>query len=240
VLRGGLESLPGESRFHVAESLDELAIGSLQGQLGIDAGAARHVRDSEQEITDLLRDGGMSPPAQSAAQFGGLLVDLLHHSVEVRPVEADARRLRGDAEGLEERRELVRDPVEHGAAGPAAPFLVLDLLPLGQDLVRGCEGAVTENVRMPADDLVADLPHDVLEIEFAALLRDARLEDDLEQEVAELLAMGRGNSRRHRLERLVSLLEKERRERFVGLLAVPRAPVRAAQAIHDPFEAIHF
>jgi len=224
----------------VAEAIDELAVGGLQRQLGIDAGAARHVRDGEQEIADLLPDGGPPPGAQGAAQLGGLLVDLPHHPVEIRPVESDARRLRGDAQGLEERRQLLRDAVEHGAAGAAASFLVLDLLPLGQDLVRGRQGAVAEHVRMPADDLVADLPHDVLEVEFPALLGDARLEHDLEQEVTELLAVGRGNARRHRLQRLVSLLEKKRRKGFVSLLAVPRAPVRAAQAIHDPLQAIHF
>jgi len=95
-------------------------------------------------------------------------------------------------------------------------------------------------VRVPADDFVADLPHDVFDVEVAALLRDTALKHDLKQEVAQLFAVRAGSAQPHRVEYLIGLLQEERGERLVGLLAIPRTAVGPAQTIHDLLETIHF
>src|SRR5262249_37920175 len=97
-----------------------------------------------------------------------------------------------------------------------------------------------EHVRVSSDNLVADGPHHVLDVELAALLRDTTLEDDLKEQVAELLTVRRGGARSHGVESLVGLLQEKGRESLVGLLAVPWAAARAAQPIHDLLQAVHF
>src|SRR5439155_13395508 len=63
--------------------------------------------------------------------------------------------------------------------------------------------------------------------------RDLRVEDHLQDEVADLLAKRGEIAGVDRFERLVRLLEEVARERGVCLLAVPRAPARRAQLRHD-------
>src|SRR5262249_20855854 len=69
---------------------------------------------------------------------------------------------------------------------------------------------------------------------------DARLEHDLEQHVAELVAHTIGHAACDRVGKLVSLLERVRRDRRPGLLTVPRATrSRIAQARHDRDQAFN-
>ena len=60
------------------------------------------------------------------------------------------------------------------------------------------------------------------------------MEDDLEQEVAELVCEGRRRPGSERVVDLVRLLEEMIAERLVGLLAVPRAAVGQPQPGGDP------
>ena len=94
---------------------------------------------------------------------------------------------------------------------------------------------------MTAHELVADRVDRVADREVAGFLADARQEDGLEQEVAELFAEVRRLAAFDRLEHLVGFLEHERAQRGVRLLAVPRAAVRRAQRAHDldePLESL--
>ena len=75
---------------------------------------------------------------------------------------------------------------------------------------------------------------DVGQVEDARLGRELGVEDDLEEQVAELLGEGRRRAAAERVVDLVGLLEEVVPERLVGLLAVPRAAVRQAQAVRDP------
>jgi hypothetical protein len=58
-------------------------------------------------------------------------------------------------------------------------------------------------------------------------------EDDLEQEVAQLLAKPGAVPGVQRLHHLVALLQEVVAQGGVGLLAIPGAAARVAQAIHD-------
>ena len=89
---------------------------------------------------------------------------------------------------------------------------------------------VAEDVRVAADHLLRDALDDPLQAERPALLGDVGVEDDLEQQVAELagelgvvlLVDGVGD--------LVGLLDRHRLDALVGLLAVPRAAAGGPQA----------
>ena len=98
----------------------------------------------------------------------------------------------------------------------------------------GARLGVAEDVRVAADDLGGDRGLDVGQVEDAGLGGQLGVEDDLEQQVAELAGeLGRGAGL-ERVVDLVGLLEQVLAERLVGLLAVPRAAVRLAQPVRDP------
>ena len=64
------------------------------------------------------------------------------------------------------------------------------------------------------------------------LARDLRVEDDLEEEVAELFPDAPGVAGVEGVEDLVGLLDEERAEGLAGLLSIPGTPALAAQAGH--------
>ena len=87
---------------------------------------------------------------------------------------------------------------------------------------------------MPADHFAGDGLDHVAERERALLLRHARVIDDLQQEIAELVAEIVEIAARNRLGDLIGFLDGVRRDRRKILLEVPRAAGhRRAQRRHD-------
>ena len=74
---------------------------------------------------------------------------------------------------------------------------------------------------------------DVVDAELSRLRPERGLENDLEQEIAELFAMLGGVVQVDRFEDLVGLLDQIALERTERLLAIPRAAVWSEQALHD-------
>ena len=109
----------------------------------------------------------------------------------------------------------------------------LDPLPLPVHVGRGSRDGVAEDVGMAAHDLARDRGLDVGQVEDARLGRELGVEDDLEEQVAELLGERRRRPALERVVDLVGLLEEVLAERRVGLLAVPRAAVGLAQPVAD-------
>ena len=68
------------------------------------------------------------------------------------------------------------------------PLGRLVLLPRPALLFGRADGGIAEDVGMAAFHLVADGFNDIVEIEMATLLGHARMEHDLEQQVAKLIA----------------------------------------------------
>ena len=81
-------------------------------------------------------------------------------------------------------------------------------------------------MRVAADDLRGERGLDVGQVEDSVLGGELGVEDDLEQQVAELLGQLRRRPGLERVVDLVGLLEQVLAQRRVGLLAVPRAAVR--------------
>ncbi len=90
---------------------------------------------------------------------------------------------------------------------------------------------------MAAGQLVGDAVADVREIEATLLARDARLEDHLKEQIAELLAVILVVAALDRLDHLVRFFEQIGRQRAQRLLSVPRATIGAAQLVHDAKKA---
>ena len=93
-------------------------------------------------------------------------------------------------------------------------------------------------MRVTAHHLVDEAAQEGGHGEFADLLGQARVKDDLEQEVAELFLERAWVTGLDRLEDLVGLLEQKGLQGGPGLLAVPRAPAGTAQAGHHVEESV--
>jgi hypothetical protein len=146
-----------------------------------------------------------------------------------------------------QRGQLARHPLEHALASPLRlVLLLLQGSPLTEDAVGvsnggcggvgpgvGAPGTRTEDVWVAGEELLGDGVGHAGEVEAPFLLGDAGLENDLQQEIPELLAVRLGVSVLDGLEDLVGLLEDVGAQRREGLLPVPGASVRAPEAGHD-------
>jgi len=94
-------------------------------------------------------------------------------------------------------------------------------------------------MRVAPHQLGLDGRRDLIEGERARLLGEARVEDDLKQQVAELIAQALEIAARDGIGHLVGLLDRVGRDRREGLPEVPRAAgPRVAQARHDREEPV--
>ncbi len=198
---------------------------------------AAPVHEGEQQIAHLfghVRGVGRRGTGQRVIDLGELLNDLVARLRCALPVETNTRRtpadLRSPAEGGQRPWNVRQDaPVRR-----LRPLLRLQVLPAASLLLRARDAGAGENVRMPADELVVDRSCDGGEVEPAPLLGHARVEDDLEQQVPELVAQLLGPATLDGVCDLVGFLDRVRRYRGEGLLPVPGAPaLRIAQAGHE-------
>src|SRR5262249_41042646 len=136
--------------------------------------------------------------------------------------------------GAGERRQAAR----HTAEDPA-PLLLrrFDLLPVAEHLVGILRFEIAEDVRVAVYELLDDPAHHVVDREAPLAPAELRLEDDLKQQIAELLAERFPIAGVDRVDHLARLFEDVPPQRLEALLAIPRAPVRREEAAHHPYEA---
>jgi len=116
-----------------------------------------------------------------------------------------------------------------------AAFLGLDLLP---EMMAALICAA-EQMRMPTLHLFGNGRGDVGEVEGAGFLGHARVEDDLEQQIAKLVLQLGQVAAADRVVHLIGFLDRIRRDRREGLHAVPFAACRRiAQPRHDRQQTI--
>ena len=170
----------------------------------------------------------------SLPQLGHLLEHLVEHRGRLRPVEAHTRGPLLQLLGAQQGREGQRHTVQHAGRAPfrQRPGVALGrLLRLpGPGLPRGRAADIgffaSEDVGMAANHLLGDAARDRVEVEAAVFARHLRVEDDLEQQVAELVAERRPVVLTDRLGHLVGFLDGVRRNRLEALFEVPRAAAR--------------
>ena len=105
-------------------------------------------------------------------------------------------------------------------------------------LVRG-ERRLTEHVRMAPYHLLGDGTRDVVEVERPLLLGHARVEDHLQEQVAELVAEVLAIFAFDRVDHLVGLLDRVRGDAREGLRDVPGAAARGiSEPPHDPDQLV--
>ena len=188
---------------------------------------AQQVDDGEQQVAAFV--GALGVIARGG-ELGEFLGDLGARAGGVGPIEADAGRATLDLVGAHQRGQGGGDAGERPGAWL---FGRLDRFPLGRI------GGAGEDVRVASFHLVGDRRGNVGEGEMPGVGGDLRMEDDLEQQIAEFFAQVGDVVAGHRVGDLVRLLDGVRRDRREGLDAVPVAPAGPAQPRHGGDEARH-
>ncbi len=113
------------------------------------------------------------------------------------------------------------------------PLLSLDRLPISHHIIRVGDRYVTEHVGVAPYQFGRHRSGHPGDVEPSVLLRDARMERHLKEDVSEFLfEFDSGRACLHGLDDLVSLLEEVDKERPVILLDVPGASILTPQPGH--------
>ena len=165
------------------------------------------------------------------------LLNLIDNLALVAPVKTVLRDAFLNLLRLKKRGTVVRDAVQNGLA--VLLLLLFHPLPETENFGRGFHVFRTENMRVPADHLLRDLMNDIMECKRAALLRNDRLQSNVHQQIAHLLAHPAVVFRLNGIHQFGALLHQAFLEGLVRLLAIPRAAVGCAQTAHNREKVIH-
>src|SRR6266850_915663 len=166
------------------------------------------------------------------AQFADFFLELSEDVFEFFPIKSDARGLGGKLMGLRQRRRLRRYTIKQRLLSLAFPgsaaLFGLHYFPVAQDGSRVVGVGIAENVWMTADHLFVNRAGNIPDREFAALLRDLSVKDNLKKQIAKFVTQFLGppfarflNS----LECFIRFFQKHWRERGIGLFPIPRTPI---------------
>ena len=219
----------GEPRFDVFEAFGELPVAGAQRVFRIGSEMPGGVDAREEQVAELLGDfAGVRAPVERGAQLPELLVDLVEDRRRVRPVETDSGRATLELLGARQRRQGEGHAVERAGCRACARGALFGLLPFPGAVQRsgiGFARTVAEDVGVAPAHLFGDGAGDVVEIECAALAGELGVEDDLEQQVAQLVTESREVAARDRVGGLVGFFDRAGGDGLESLHGVPRATV---------------
>src|SRR5262249_38611705 len=146
--------------------------------------------DAEQHVAQLVLDRVSVARGDRLVQLSELFVEFAADALRVWPIKSNLRRLFGQPLRSQQRRGSRRNAVQHRSfrAGPSLLLRCLELYPIGEHLRRAVDLKLAEHMRVAVDDFVRDTPTYIRDVELALLFRKLRVEDDLEQQVAQLFA----------------------------------------------------
>ncbi|KCW98283.1 hypothetical protein DK27_11175 [Xanthomonas arboricola pv. pruni] len=232
-------------RFHRAKAALELEIGMAQRRTHVDPGVARQVGADEQHITELVFQPrlvvGDRATRELHAQFLDFFLQLFQHRGRAGPIEADPRRARLQLGGALPFRQAACDAGKCGVVLMArrATFVALDLLPVGAYRLRIVGTLLGKHVRVATHQLVAERGDHVGESERALLGGHLRMEDHLQEKVAQLVAQSRQVVAIDGVGNFVGFFDGVWRDAGEGLLHIPRTAVLTiAQARHQLQQAL--
>ena len=189
---------------------------------------ARRVDQRKEQVAELPLEVAFAPRLHLGLDLRKLLADLVPDILAALPVETRPRGLLAHAVGLDQRRKRARDTAQRTA--PAVLLAQLERLPVLLDFGGRVGVDVAIDVRVPVYEFVAQGVGHVPEIKGALLLAQLRVEDHVQQQVAELLLDSLHVVIRDGIGQFVGLLDRIAAQRVEGLLPIPGA--FAAQGVH--------
>ena len=227
----------GRHLLHRGPAAAELCCAGTQGALGVNPLFARDVDQGKEQVAKLHLALGRARGL--GLKLGTFLGDLVPHILDRLPLKAHGSRLARHLLGLHQRRQMRGHAVEQtlGRGLARRHGLVLggllgklDLVPNLEHLVGVLGIRIAKHVRVTADELGVDIACHIGQRKLTGVRRNLRMQHDLHEHVAELLAQMRHVVRLDAIERLVGFLDHVLADALVRLLAIPRAAVGLTQA----------
>ena len=233
---------------HEAESRAEAGIAAAQGHFGVDSQAAGEVDDGEEQIAKFGLDGGFVAALDLGLQLADFFSDFRKQILPVRPVEAGFGGVGADLAGLSKSGQGASDGVKAGFRAGAAFFssaLISSQLrrtavdepwtsaSTSSEVSGGAGGFFAKDMRVAADELAVERVEDVGDGEAAVVGGHFRIEEHLEEQVAELFGEVREVAALDGVEDFVGFFQGVFADGFEGLFAVPGAAAGSAEARHD-------
>ena len=234
-----------ESSFDMGEAALELGIGAAQRGLRIHLQVAREIGDDEQKIADLAVTRLPVANRKRLLDLVRLLAQFGEHGLGVVPVEADLAGLflklqsAGQGGKGERRRRpsappgaAARQPGRRPDLGAFAFLFGLDVGPTTTLRLRvaGCRASPPKTCGWRRISFVVIASTTPPKSNSPRLLRHASVEDDLQQQVAELVAQIDDIAALDRVGDLIGLLDREGRDGGEILLEIPWAAASRACA----------
>lgn len=211
--------------------------GVPQSGLRIDLSVSRKIDQSEQDIAEFPGESGAL--RSGLGQFPKFLPDFGRNSFfRVRPIKAAAGCPPLEVLGVKQGRETSGHPIQ--AAFSRGFFLLLELVPAPKDLRRIAQFFTAEDMGVPADEFLRQLPGDPLEIKSLPFPGELRMEKHVEEDIPQLLLQRMVISLINGFQKLINLLKDHRPQGAVGLFPIPRTSPGTPQPGHDSSQRVGF
>ena len=227
-----------EQGFDLPEAANEFCIGATQRVFGVNLQVTPEIGDNEKQIAIFFRD--LFPArvfkVRRVFQLADFFADLVEHRLHGRPVEADAGRLVLELDRADQRGQGQRHARKHAFIAKRIPGFLLGFhaLPEVFRIKIRLLFIGAEHVRVTADHFIADARHNIIEGEMPVFLGHPGVVDDLQKQIAKLVAQLIEIGPRDGVGHLVSFLDGVGSDGLKCLLHVPRTPgLGRAQSGHD-------
>src|SRR5215467_11153634 len=140
---------------------------------------------------------------------------------------------------LVNRRQLARDAFKQRALFRRSSIeflrflLRFDGFPILDHVRRTPSGLIAKHMWMSADELVADLLNDRVDVKRSLLFSELRLKHNVKQEITELFGNAVEIGKVDRFENFIDFLDKHRLQGIEVLFLIPRTAVWSTQRGHD-------
>ena len=210
------------------EAADKLLVRTLQCHFGVDAVQSAHINQRKEQIAYLALGAILVATSHLDLNLCDLLLDLCPYILLLLPVEARRSSLLAHTESLDHSGQRAG----YTAQDSALTLLLaqFQLLPVLHHLGRGVGVYVAIDVGVAVDKLVALGIGHIAKVETALFLAKFRIEDNVQQQIAQLLLYAVHIIVGYGIHQFVGLLYSVVAQRLEGLLTIPGALL--AQGVH--------
>ena len=229
-----------DKAFHFAEAAFELVVCALQGDVGVKSAVAGHIDQAEHDIAELVFEAVdvrifRIDLFHFGPEFCKFLLDFIENRSRFAPVKANLRDPADNVLATGKRWHGLADFIHNRLARmlQVVLFLRLDAVPAAADIVGGIDLSVAKHMRVPAHHLFAKALNHVVNGKVALFLAHLRMENYLEQHIAQFLAHVFLVALLCGINKFTTFFDQIRQQRMRILLTVPRAAVLRAEASHN-------
>ncbi len=217
---------------HSAESRNEFFVGAFECRFGVDAVQTTSIDYRKQQVAKLALQEVVIFVCNLNINLCALFADLIPDILALLPIEADRCRLLADTKSFDK----CRKAAWYATEGAALAILLAQFkrFPIVLNLFGSVGVDISIDVRVAVDEFVAYAICHIGIVECALLRAEFRVEDNVQQQVAQLLLDALHITVGNGIDEFVGLFDCVVAQRLEGLLTVPRTLL--AQSVHNLYK----